>query len=77
MRKLIAPLLWFTSMYLNAQPAEDFYVLGNMLVEEGNYEDALKYSNKIFDLECELFRKSDNDQEILLLQSILKLLNIK
>ncbi len=38
-----------------------------------NYEKSLQYSNTIFNLECELFRKSDNDQELLLLQSIFEL----
>ena len=42
MRKLLAIWLSFTSMCLYAQPAEDFYVIGNMLAQEGNYQDAIK-----------------------------------
>lgn len=39
-----------------------------------NYESSYKYVNTIFDLECELFRKTDNEQEIILLQSILEMI---
>lgn len=42
MRKLLAVWLSFTSMCIYAQPAEDFYVIGNMLAQEGNYQDAIK-----------------------------------
>lgn len=42
MRKLLAVWLSFTSMCLYAQPAEDFYVIGNMLAQKGNYQDAIK-----------------------------------
>ena len=42
MRKLLVVWLSFTSMCLYAQPAEDFYVIGNMLAGEGNYQDAIK-----------------------------------
>ena len=42
MRNLLAVWLTFTSMCLYAQPAEDFYLIGNMLAQEGNYKDAIK-----------------------------------
>lgn len=42
MRNLLAVWLTFTSMCLYAQPAEDFYLIGNMLAQEGNYQDAIK-----------------------------------
>lgn len=42
MRKIFLLLLCFTSMCLYAQPAEDFYVVGNMLTQEGNYQDVIK-----------------------------------
>ena len=51
MRKIFIVLLCFTSLYLNAQHAEDFYLIGNMLAQEGNHPDALKAFEKSAELD--------------------------